>query len=391
MTVGLYIFFGLILLVLYAYLGYGILLQFLNLFKSDKITSDSTDAYFPEITFLVPAYNEVDFVEWKVNNSMELDYPKSKIKFVWVTDGSNDGTETILKKYSDIQVFHSPERRGKTAALNRAISLIETDIIICSDANTFLNKEAIKEMVRLFENSKIGAVAGEKKIMKDVSDDATSSGENFYWKYESWLKKQDAKFYSGVAVVGELFGVRKSIYSEMPEDTLLDDFVLSLKTIEKGYKIGYTDKAYAMEKASASVKDEQKRKIRIAAGVFQTVFRYPQFLNPFKYPIYGFQFFSHKVLRWFVIPLILPVIFFLNGWLTFQQNYFEVLIIILILQVLFYCLVLIGWLLKEKKTKINLLFVPYYIFMMNWSQVLGFARYIKGSQSQNWEKAERKK
>ncbi len=390
MTVSTYIFLGLIILVFYAYIGYGILLQILNSFKGQKEVSDKSQ-FLPEITFLVPAYNEIDFVDQKVKNSMELDYPKSRIRFVWITDGSNDGTENKLKDYPEIQVYHSLERRGKTAALNRAMQLIETDIVICSDANTLLNKEALTEMVKLFEDPKIGAVAGEKKIIKEESDDATSSGENFYWKYESWLKKQDAKFYSGVAVVGELFGVRKSVYSDMPEDTLLDDFVLSLKTIEKGYKIGYTKKAYATEKASASVKDEQKRKIRIAAGAFQTMFRYPTFLNPFKYPVYAFQFFSHKVLRWAIIPIVLPIIFLLNVWLTMEQNSFYIWIIILILQVLFYGLAFFGWMYQNKKTKANLLFIPFYIFMMNWSQILGMNRYFKGTQSQNWEKAARKK
>jgi cellulose synthase/poly-beta-1,6-N-acetylglucosamine synthase-like glycosyltransferase len=273
MVAAKYVFWGIILLVFYSYFGYGLLLWLLLIFKKGKTLHASE--VFPDITFLVPAYNEWDFVDEKVKNGFSLDYPKEKVHFVWVTDGSDDGTPEKLKDYPEIQVFHSNERRGKTAALNRAIEMINTEIIICSDANTLLNKEALEEMVKLFANPEIGAVAGEKKVQKEENDDATGSGESFYWQYESWLKQLDATFYSSVAVVGELFAIRKVIFSPMPEDTLLDDFVLSLKTIEKGYKIGYAKNAYAMEKASASVREEMKRKIRIAAGGFQTVFRYP--------------------------------------------------------------------------------------------------------------------
>ncbi len=385
-----YVFWGIILLVFYSYIGYALLLRILLLFKKEKPLTESND-FFPEITFLVPAYNELDFVDEKVKNGFAMDYPKGKVHFVWITDGSNDGTPEKLKNYPEIQVLHSEERRGKTAALNRAIDLIETDIIVCSDANTLLNKDALKEIIKLFSDPKIGAVAGEKKVLKDKNDDASSSGENFYWKYESWLKQLDAAFYSSVAVVGELFAIRKVIFSPMPEDTLLDDFVLSLKTIEKGYKIGYTKKAYAMEKASASVNEEMKRKVRIAAGGFQTVFRYPKFLNPFRYPSYAFQYFSHKFLRWFFVPSAFPTLLLLNIWLVWLKKDLDIYGIILILQAVFYGFVLWGWLLQRKKTKIKMLFVPFYIFMMNWSTFRGMIRYFKGSQSANWEKAARKK
>ena len=389
MTATIVVFWGIILIIFYSYFGYALLLWILLLFKKKKSLPDTT--VFPDITFLVPAYNERDFIDAKVENSLTLDYPKEKLHLVWVTDGSDDGTLEKLKTYPEITVLHSNKRSGKTAALNRAVELIDTEIIICSDANTLLNKEALKEMVRLFADPKVGAVAGEKKVLKEENDDASGSGENFYWKYESWLKQLESTFYSSVAVVGELFAIRKNVFSAMPEDTLLDDFVLSLKTIEKHLKIGYTKNAYAMEKASASVSEEMKRKIRIAAGGFQTVFRYPKFLNPFRYPVYAFQYFSHKFLRWFFVPLALPVILLLNIWLVWLKKDLDIYGIILILQTVFYGFVLLGWLLQNKKTKIKLLFVPFYIFMMNWSTFRGMIRYFSGNQSANWEKATRRR
>ncbi len=389
MTTAIVVFWGIILIVFYSYFGYAFLLRLFLLFKKKKSFPDTT--VFPDITFLVPAYNERDFIDAKVENSLTLDYPKEKLHLVWVTDGSDDGTLEKLKTYPEITVLHSNKRNGKTAALNRAVELIDTEIIICSDANTILNKEALKEMVRLFANPEIGAVAGEKKVMKEENDDASGSGENFYWKYESWLKQLEATFYSSVAVVGELFAIRKNVFTPMPEDTLLDDFVLSLKTIEKGLKIGYTKNAYAMEKASASISEEMKRKIRIAAGGFQTVFRYPKFLNPFYYPVYAFQYFSHKFLRWFFVPLALPVILLLNIWLVWLKKDLDIYGIILILQAVFYGFVLLGWLLQNKKTKMKFLFVPFYIFMMNWSTFRGMIRYFLGNQSASWEKATRRK
>jgi len=389
-----FIFWISVFIIAYVYVGYGILLSILVKFKKKKKPTPLSDAQLPTLSLLVAAYNEKEIVDIKIKNSLQLNYPKEKLKLVWVTDGSNDGTpEYIAEKYPFVTVLHNDERRGKTAALNRAIELIDTPIIVCCDANTMLNTEALREITTSFTLPNVGLVGGEKKVRQANADDAASSGESTYWKYESWQKKTEAQFYSAIAVAGELFAIKKDLYVPIPEDTILDDFVLSLHVIEQGYIIAYNPNAYATEESSANISEEIKRKIRISAGGFQTIFRYPQFLNIFKHPLYSFEYFSHKLLRWLVVPFAFIIVFFLNLYLALysSQHWHLFYQILALLQIIYYLLAFLGWTIRNKKTQLKILFIPFYISLMNWTTILGLFRYLKKNQNQRWEKASRKK
>ncbi|MEA3504876.1 MAG: glycosyltransferase family 2 protein, partial [Bacteroidota bacterium] len=172
---------------------------------------------------------------------------------------------------------------------------------------------------------------------------------------------------------------------------LLDDFIISLRIAQQGYKIGYNPNAYAIETASANVKEELKRKIRISAGGFQSIVRLKSLLNPFKYGVLTFQYISHRVMRWTVAPFSLPFIFVINLLLALQQGITSTNLypIIFGLQLLFYVLALTGWYFENRKIRLKLLFVPYYFFIMNYSVYLGLIRYLKGKQTVNWERAKR--
>jgi len=387
-------FWILISLIFYSYIGYGILLYFLVLLKRILYSKKSFDnkEYQPKVTLFVAAYNEKDFIDAKLKNSFRLNYPQDKIEHVWLTDGSDDGTPDILKKYPNVQVYHNDERKGKIAAMNRGMAFVKTPIVIFSDGNTLLGENSIKEIVNLFKNPKVGCVAGEKRIFLKEQDSAAGSGEGFYWKYESFLKKLDAELNSAVGAAGELFAIRTKLFEKVEPDTLLDDFVISLRVAMKGYKIQYNPEAYAIESASANVKEELKRKIRISAGSIQSIVRLAPLLNIFKYGILSFQYISHKLLRWIIVPPSLIIILFLNLLIVLKTGLppnWSVFTIILLAQFVFYFLSFIGWLMQNQQTGIKLLFVPYYIFIMNLSMFLGFGRYLKGKQSVNWERAKR--
>ena len=222
----------------------------------------------PEVTLFITAYNEEQVVEKKMQNCRELDYPKEKFQIVWVTDGSCDATNKKLKAYPDATVYYSAERKGKTAAMNRGIKFITTPIVIFTDANTSINSQSIREMVRYFNNPKVGCVAGEKRINMHTKDEAAVGGEGMYWKYESFLKKLDSQLHSAVGAAGELFAIRTSLYEQMPNDTLLDDFILSLKIAMKKYIIAYCNKAYAMENGSANMKEEENHCYKVLSDYF---------------------------------------------------------------------------------------------------------------------------
>ncbi|HPT10676.1 MAG TPA: glycosyltransferase family 2 protein [Bacteroidales bacterium] len=386
------IFFWIFLFILvYAYLGYGLLLYLLV-----KCRKNNNESPFgeeagedPEVTLFVAAYNEMDFIRMKMENSFSLDYPKDKIKHVWVTDGSDDGTPELLRTYEGVEVYHQPERAGKIAAMNRGMQFVKTPIVIFSDGNTLLGKEAIRRIVKLFRDPKVGCVSGEKRIFNKEGAAAT---EGIYWKYESFLKKLDAKLYSVVGAAGELFALRTHLYRPVEKDTLLDDFIISLRVAEQGYTIQYDPEAYAIENPSANVKEELKRKIRISAGGIQSVLRLKELLNPFRFGLLSFQYISHRVLRWTLAPLGLPIILFCNlailiseGFLDFSSLYTW----LFYLQMLFYLLALLGWVAENRKIKVRILYVPYYFIMMNVAVYLGFIRFIKKQQSVNWERAKR--
>ncbi len=389
------IFWILVFIVFYAYVGYGIVLFVLvrlkRVFKWGKPREIMHD-YEPEVTLFITAFNEKDFVETKVKNSYELDYPKQKLHQVWVTDGSDDGTPDRLKQYGDIDVYHLDERNGKIAAMNRGFKFVKTPIVVFSDANTLLGKDSIRLIVDLFKDKKVGCVSGEKRIFQKDADAAAGAGEGLYWKYESTLKRWDAELYSVVGAAGELFAVRTDLFHEVEPDTLLDDFIISLRIAMQGYTIQYNPEAYAIETASANVKEELKRKIRISAGGIQSIIRLKKLLNIFKYGMLSFQYISHRVLRWSLAPISLLLLLPVNLWLSIMQDgpiglsFFSILFW---LQVAFYIAALVGWFLENRQIKIKLLFVPYYFFIMNLSVYLGFMRFVKGKQSVKWERAKR--
>ena len=387
------LFWILLFIIFYTYVGYGIILYVMVKIKrlfSTK-TSINTIEELPEVTLLIPAYNEKDYVFQKMENTQNLNYPKDKLNIVWVTDGSNDGTNSLLENYENVQLFHKDERKGKINAMNRVMPHIKTPIVIFRDANTNLGEDSITHIVNCFNDEKVGCVSGEKRIVNKESDAAAGAGEGLYWKYESTLKKWDAELYSAVGAAGELFAIRTELYNEVEQDTLLDDFIISLRVAQKGFTIQYNPEAYAIETASANVKEELKRKIRISAGGIQSVIRLRSLLNIFKYGLLSFQYISHRVLRWTITPLSLLLLIPVSALLAFNEglNNFQFYTVFFWLQIVMYLSALLGWLLENNATRIKVLFVPYYFFIMNLSVVLGFFRFMNKTQSVNWERAKR--
>ena len=388
------IFWILLFTIFYTYVGYGILLYIMVLTKRFFINSKGIDFNhhdIPEVTVFIPAYNEKDYVDQKMINTMNLNYPKEKLKIIWVTDGSNDGTNKLLEKYDNVKLFHNNERKGKINAMNRVMPFVDTPFVIFSDANTKLGRDSIKHIVNCFQNPKVGCVSGEKRIIDKDVDTAAGAGEGLYWKYESTLKKWDAELYSTVGAAGELFAIRTELYNEVEKDTILDDFVISLRVALKGYTIQYNPEAYAIETASENVGEELKRKIRISAGGIQSVIRMRALFNVFKYGMLSFQFISHRVLRWTITPLCLILLIPISTALAYYEGLLEpgFYSIFLWMQLIMYVIAFLGWILENKSIRIKVLFVPYYFLIMNLSVILGFFRFINNNQSVNWERAKR--
>ena len=376
-------------IVFYTYLGYGIILgimvrikEYFRPYVKPQLPSD-----LPHVTLFIAAYNEELIVREKMENVYNLIYPKDKLHVLWVTDGSDDRTNEILKGYTDVMICYTPERRGKSMAINHGMEYVQTPYVVYTDANAMLNKEALLEIIRLFGNPKVGCVAGEKRVHQGEKQSAGAT-EGIYWKYESKLKEWDYHFYSAVGAAGELFALRTNLFMILSEDTLLDDFILSLRIAMKGYRIGYCREAYAMETASVDMNEEAKRKKRISAGGLQSIFRLLPLLNIFKYGRLSWQYISHRVLRWTITPFTLFALFPLNIILLWSEH---VLLysIILFLQVIFYLMAFVGTLLARRQLRNKILFVPYYFIFMNLNVFAGIKYLFLNKQKGVWEKAKR--
>ncbi|MBX2890621.1 MAG: glycosyltransferase family 2 protein [Saprospiraceae bacterium] len=391
-TLELIFWIGL-LIVFYAYLGYGIVLWAMVALKRMLFRARPlADAPLPEVTFIVCAYNEEDWIEQKIANSLAIDYPSERIQFYFATDGSNDRTEALVRHYpypasTRWMLLHEPERRGKIAAFQRAMQYVSTPVVVSTDANTLVNPGAVRLMVQHFADPGVGAVAGEKRIVMGEKADAGSAGEGIYWQYESLLKKWDAELWSVVGAAGELFAFRTEAYEHVPLDTIVEDFYLTMRIAQKGWRVQYEPEAYAVETSSASVAEEMKRKVRIAAGGLQAVVRLVPLLNIFRYGVLTFQYVSHRVLRWTLAPLLLPILFMVNTSLAMRG--FPLYQVLLAAQTVFYIAAFAGYVLEARRLKVKAFFIPYYFCIMNYSMYAGLWRLLRGRQSVLWERAMR--
>jgi len=388
-----YIYWLSLFIVFYTFLGYGIVLYALvrlrRIFKGKRLPPDVGAEQLPSCTLIVAAYNEDSFIRQKIANTLALDYPAGKLQLLFVTDGSDDKTPDIIAGFPQIRLLHSPERRGKISAVHRAVEQTSTEVLVFTDANTFLNKDALINICRHYSDNKVGAVAGEKRVWAEDVADASAAGEGFYWKYESALKKWDSELYSVVGAAGELFSVRKDLYNPVSKDTILDDFMISMLIARQGYRIIYEPESFATETASEDVSEELKRKVRIAAGGIQSILWLKDMLNIFKYGTLSFQYISHRVLRWTVTPFLLILALVLNIILavTNDQDLYK---LMLAAQVIFYGLAFCGYLVEKRQLRIKILFIPYYFCVMNYAVLAGILKFFRKQQSAVWEKAKRK-
>jgi biofilm PGA synthesis N-glycosyltransferase PgaC len=387
LLVQIFLFICLFIL-FYSYVGYYLLISIIVRLKGyKKVQSIQAAEDLPGLCLIIASYNEAPILESKILNTLSLEYPAEKRRIIFVTDGSTDNSMNILARYPEIIHLHEPPRKGKTAAMHRAVGHAREEILVFSDANTTLNPKALLEISKHYQDPLTGGVAGEKKVKVPGNHDAASS-EGLYWKYESSLKQMDSALYTVVGAAGELFSVRSALYEYPGNDVILDDFIISLRVCQKGFRVAYAPDAVATENPSNSLTDESKRKTRISAGAFQSMIMLRGLMNVFKHPVLSFQYISHRVLRWAVCPFMFPPAFLLNLVIVLQSHSL-IYDIILTGQLLFYTCALTGWYLSLHKIKISVFYAMYYLAFMNICLYKGLAKFLKKEQTVLWEKAER--
>ena len=340
----------------------------------------------PAVTLVIAAYNEDAILAQKIKNTLDLDYPAHLLKIIFVTDGSTDSSQEIINHHDSIILLHQDERKGKSAAIKRAMRFVETPVVIFSDANSMLNSGSIKNIVRHYADEKVGGVAGEKKILNGQHHSVVGQAEGLYWRYESFMKKQDAEFNTVVGAAGELFSIRTELFRSFDDNLILDDFIISMQVCLEGYKIEYEPCAFAIETPSSSLAEEEKRKIRIAAGAYQSIGFLKQCLNVFKFPILSLQYFSRRLLRWLACPLLIIIMLLSNISLIIDHQGI-VYNWLLLAQAVFYFLALAGRFFIARGLRMGILNIPFYFLFMNLCLVKGFLNYIQGRQTVAWEKS----
>ena len=374
-------FWGALLGIAYPYAGYaGLIWLVARLRRQPVVTSDR----LPTVTLLVAAYNEEDVIARKILNSRALDYPPEKLEILIVTDGCTDRTEEVIRGYEGegLRLLSRPERQGKVNALNAAIPLARGEIVVCSDANAFFDPQNLRRLVRHFGDPRVALVAGEKRIREGKQ--AVSAGEGLYWRYESFLKGLDSSVSTALGATGEIFALRKECFEPLPPDAIIEDFILSMRYVMQGQRVVYEPEAISWEDASPDFREEFKRKIRIIAGGWQSVIWLWPLLSP-SYGIVAVQYVSHRVLRWMVVPFLLPLAFLSNVFLASKPFYAALLAI----QVGLYAAAFCGYHLQARGIRWKAFYLPFYFVFLNVAALFGAYRYLTGRQPVTWEKIRR--
>ncbi len=380
-----WIFWGSFCLLAHHYLIYPAVVLFLVRLKTKKLPSDLPSARrLPFVSLIVAAYNEEKVIAQKLANSIALDYPAELFEVIVVSDGSNDNTASIVEQFSakGVVSMHTPERLGKTAALNRGVAASRGEIVVFSDANNDFNPGAIRALIKNFVDPSVGGVCGMKRI-REARDRESSEGDSLYWRYESAIKLAESRLGTITNGDGEIFAVRRELYEPMDTAVINDDAELTLIIVKKGFRVLYEPGAESLEFASIEIGDDFNVKVRMVAGGFQTLIRHAAFLLPPR-NWFTFAFFSHKVLRW-TSPVWLLVLLVTSALLIDSPLYF----FLLIAQLAFYALAFLGWAMRKKIHLPTFVYVPFYFSTMNVAALFGLIRHLRQTQNVNWQKAKR--
>jgi len=343
----------------------------------------SPDITCPSVSFIIAAYNEEKVILQKIKNTLSLDYPNDKLQVIIVSDGSDDNTEAIVKKFSssDFLSLHQNERNGKSAALNRGVEVATGDILVFSDANNDFCNDAIQQLVKHFDNPDIGAVSGAKHIYENDKRQA-ATGDGLYWKYESKIKQAESDLGSITGAEGEILALRKKLFKPIDREKINDDAAITFDIIKSGYRVIYEKNAKAYEEASKDLIEDYNVKVRMTAGGYQTILYEKKYLFP---PLnwFAFTFISHKLLRW-LAPHFLLLIFIIPVILIHRKE----MLFLFLMQVVFYSVSFFGWLNRDKNLP-GFIYIPMYFTIMNMALFWGFIRHMKKETASIWTKADR--
>ncbi len=364
-------------LLIYIYIGYPALLAALAR-ASRRREPAPGGGETPSVCLIISAFDEEKVIRQKIENSLSLDYPR-RLAIVVASDGSTDATVSIAEEYRDrgVEVHHSDRRQGKNAVLNDVVRLRTEDIVVFTDANSVLGRDAIIRLVDHLRDPSIGCAVGELVYSNDLS--SAGQGESLYWRYEARIKMYESRLRSVLVANGSIFSVRRRLFRDLYSD-VANDLQVPFDVASQGYGIVYEPRALAIERSADLWEEEFGRKVRIVLrGI--TGFRR---LRGRVRGIRLWQFVSHKLLRW-CVGAVLLVLLAANAALVPRSPFYAG---FMVLQVLCYAAACLGWMMRSRPDVPRVLYVPFYFTMVNYAALVAMVRFLAGRRQVVWEKAE---
>jgi cellulose synthase/poly-beta-1,6-N-acetylglucosamine synthase-like glycosyltransferase len=365
--------------VFYAFIGYPALLWLLARFVA-KPVEETNDGYFPTVTLIISAFNEEKVVTEKIQNALKLNYPKNKFEIMVVSDASSDRTDELVRKFSTrgVLLVRQEHRQGKTAALNSAVPLAKGEIIVFSDANSMYDENAVHHLVKHFQEPSIGFVTGRTRyVAKHGSLVAESAG--IYTKLEVLIKRLESDIGSCVGADGTIFAIRKNLFQPLPNHSI-NDFVIPLQIVRKGYRGIFEEKAFCIEKPSKDFRGEFNRQVRITSRTLRAIVENMSLLNPVRYPIFTFKLLSHKLTK-FSLPFFMILIFITNLFLV-TANFFYV--FIFLSQLICYALAYLGYRAEKNQRRYRIISMIYSFGFVSLAILMGWFKLLSGETYLTW-------
>lgn len=379
-----FIFWASLVLPAYVYLGYPVAIHLLARRRRNKVPQDDAPpTQWPFLTLLIPAHNEERWIRRKIENTLELDYPRERMQILIASDGCTDGTVSIAGEFASlgVEVNYVSERKGKTATLNRVVPTARGEIVLLTDANALLEKAAAKLLVKYFRDPEVACVTGERVCLPTES--SASEGEGLYWRYEAWIKHSESDVYSCVGSHGQIVAVRKELFPSIP--VIGDDFYVPMKIlISTGKRIVFERRAVARIPASKTMGLELERKIRSHVSLLRDLPLLKDGLNPLRSRIW-WMFLSHAVLRMFVpfamIATFVSSALLLSNGVVYRSFFWA--------QSIFYLAAFAGFLLQQVGVRLKPIYLPFYFCLANLAVFLAWVRWARKKHQYAWVRTER--
>jgi cellulose synthase/poly-beta-1,6-N-acetylglucosamine synthase-like glycosyltransferase len=373
-------FWGSLAALVYVYALYPLLLSLLRLVARRPITVNDFE---PTVCLFIAANDEAAVIGSKLENALALDYPAGKLQIVVASDGSVDGTDEIVRSYAPrVCLIASSPRQGKIAAINHGVESVACEIVVFSDANTFLRRDAIRALVRNFASEDVGCVSGDVTLVGDRA--LLAKSEDLYYRYERWLQHAESDIGSMIGADGALYAIRRSLFTPRAEDTILDDMAIPMAIVRAGRRVVFEPAARAQEPGVESAMEEFSRKTRVVAGAMQFLARSDSSV-PLAAPQVILSLVSHKALRW-MSPAFALILFVTSLMLTGSGEYHHYRAVWVTSSAIM-AFGLLGTL--PGLRRFPFVGLSHYLCLVQAAAAVGFLKGLSGRQSVLWRRFER--